>query len=464
MTFSNLESEVKRLNKENMELKNELEKVAQEKDKITLEKDKITQEKEKIEQEFQEFKAKHGVTVDNLRKALKIKGDKKKKSKPSGAKKGHDGYSRHIPERIDYIELHIPDKCSHCNTKLIGKAKKRRSRFITDIKLTTQAKTTRHDIYRKYCPNCKKYVEAKIPNALPRANLGINLMLLIMYLKLGLRLPCNKIADFLLTCYSVKISDGGIVGVLKQLVNVFGDHYSYLEKMVKIASIKHTDSTSWRVNGKNYFAWVFIACGIVIYKIRKRNNHKVALALFGKKQKDVVLVVDRHSAFRTLARKAGFLLQLCWSHILDDSKELAKNFGAEGKYVHKRLKNIYASAKGLDHKGIAEQVEQLKGEMFELTLRNYKHHTMRRFVNNLYYRDIENLFRFVTNPDIDSTNNLSERELRALVIIRKISNGSGSRRGANATAMLLSIIQTLRFKKENVLEGLQEIINNPAQS
>ena len=62
--------------------------------------------------------------------------------------------------------------------------------------------------------------------------------------------------------------------------------------------------------------------------------------------------------------------------------------------------------------------------MFELTLRNYKHHRMRRFVNNLYYRNIENLFRFVTNHDIDSTNNISERELRALVIIRKISNGS----------------------------------------
>ena len=129
--------------------------------------------------------------------------------------------------------------------------------------------------------------------------------------------------------------------------------------MVKIASIKHTDSTSWRVNGKNYFVWVFIACGIVIYKIRKRNNHKVALALFGKKQKNVVLVVDRHSAFRTLAKKAGFLLQLCWSHILEDSRELAKNFGTEGKYVPKRLKNIYALAKGLDPKGIEEQVEQL---------------------------------------------------------------------------------------------------------
>ena len=82
----------------------------------------------------------------------------------------------------------------------------------------------------------------------------------------------------------------------------------------------------------------------------------------------------------------------------------------------------------------------------------------------MYYRDVDNLFRFVTDPDVDPTNNISERELRALVIIRKISFGSGSQRGANTTAMLLSIIQTLRFNKKNVLLGLQEILNNPVQS
>ena len=173
-------------------------------------------------------------------------------------------------------------------------------------------------------------------------------------------------------------------------------------------------------------------------------------------------MVDRHSAFRTLAEKNGFLLQLCWSHILADTKDLAKNFGSEGKYVHKHLKNIYSLAKMLDHKGTTEEIEQLKGEVMQLTLRHYKHITIRRFVNNLYNRDIENLFRFVNDPEIDATNNISEREIRELVIIRKISNGSKSTRGANTTAILMSIIQTIRLRKENVFQGLQEILKKPS--
>jgi TnpA family transposase len=83
-------------------------------------------------------------------------------------------------------------------------------------------------------------------------------------------------------------------------------------------------------------------------------------------------------------------------------------------------------------------------------------------VDNLYFRDSNNLFRFVNDPEIDATNNISERELRALVIIRKISNGSKNTRGANATAMLLSIIQTIKLRKENIPRELQEILQKPS--
>lgn len=416
----------------------------------------------KVEKEFDEFKAKHAVTVSNLQEALKVKADKAKSNKPLGLPKGHKGYFRHMPERWDKVQLKL-NTCPHCHTRLLGTVQEERSRVVTDVKLTLKAKNIKYIIPRKYCLNCKKLVEPAVPNVLPHARFGLNLMLLVMYFKLGLRLPCEKIVDFLSTAYGVKMSNGEVIIILKQLAGAFGEYYNHLEKLVKLARVKYSDTTSWRVSGRNYFAWVFISTGVVLYKIRKRNNHKVGLTVFGQSQKGNVLVVDRHAAFRTLAEKAGFLLQLCWAHILQDSKELAESFGAEGKYVHKKLKEIYTFTKGLEHKGSAEHVQQLQGMVFELTQRHYKHVTIRRFVNNLYFRDSESLFRFVTDPEIASTNNISERELRHLVLIRKVSNGSRSQRGAAATAMLTSVIQTLRFRKENVLLGLQNILKNPSE-
>lgn len=440
-------------------------KMNEEKDKKIkeLEKEIIRLQKElsKTKKEFEEFRAKHQTTVDELKKALKIKSSSKKKTRPSGAKNGHIAYTRKIPERIDKIKTLNIKKCPDCNSKL-SETQEIRFRHVTDIALTSKVINTKYNIHRKYCKKCKKIVEQELSNVLPNARFGLNLMLLIMYLKLGLRLSGNKVCEFLLTMYDIKISEGEIIHILTQLTREFGDYYSHLEKIVRLARVKHTDSTSWRVDGKNYFAWVFIASGAVIYKISKRNNHKVALTLFGKNQKGKVLTVDRHSAFRTLAVKRGFVLQLCWSHITEDSKELAKNYGAEAKYVHKKLKEIYAVSKTFEGKGTDQIVEQLLAEIFQLTIKHYKSQKVWRFVQNLYYRDGENLFRFVTDPEISPTNNISERELRDLVLIRKTSNGSRSHRGANATATLLSVVHTLRLNKKNVLTGLREIINNPS--
>jgi transposase len=456
-----LEDALENEKKEKDRLASEKDRLASEKDRIASEMDKIRAEKEKLEKEFEEYRAKHAVTVGHLKHAMNIKPDAVRIPKTPGAKKGHKAYNRRIPERIDFIKALNPKDCPNCHTSL-SETQEIRHRHVTEIEIVVRPKTIRYDIHRKYCRTCDKLVEEEVPDALPHARFGIKLMLLVMYLKLGLRLPCNKICDYLATMYNLHISQGEVIVILRQLARAFGDHYADLEKIVKLSRVKYTDSTSWRISGKNYFAWVFIGCGVVLYKIRKRNNHKVGLALFGRNQKGNILVVDRHSAYRTLARKAGFILQYCWSHILEDSKSLAKHFGPDGRFVHRKLKAIYGIAKSVRHTGNEQIIEQLKIMVLELSKRHYEHITVRRFVNRLCNRDLDSLFLFVTDLDVDPTNNISERELRALVIIRKISNGSRSRRGANASVMLLSIIQTLRMQKKNVLEGLIDIIKSPS--
>jgi len=87
----------------------------------------------------------------------------------------------------------------------------------------------------------------------------------------------------------------------------------------------------------------------VPYFVKEELSHKAKQA--GALMEKTMLVVDRHSAYRALAEKLGFLLQLCWSHILQDSKELARDFGKEGRYIHRKLKEIYTMACSLNNKG-----------------------------------------------------------------------------------------------------------------
>jgi len=454
-----MEKEVDKLRRQNEKLKSEIELLKKKNEQIEQEKKRIEDEKKRIEKEFEEFKAKHAGTVRNLHKALKIKPDLPRYPNPIGAKPRHKGHGRKSPTHFDREEPLTIDVCPDCNTRLKGKTVSVRERFVTTIRIINPAEFIKYLLHRKWCPQCKKLVEPEVPGVLPNARFGLNIMLLVMYLHLALRVPGAKICDYFRTIHDIRICKGEIPHILTQLAREYGDYYAHLEKLVRAARVKYTDSTSWRIKGRNYTAWVFIAAGIVLYKIRKSTSHKTPLQVLGRAIKGMTLVVDRHSAFRTLARKAGYLLQLCWSHILEDSRELKHSFGCEGKYVHENLKHIFALAKGLNHQATPEQVDQLRGEILQLTYRHYKHITVRRFVNNLAYRDLEDLFRFTTDPEIDPTNNISERELRHLVMIRRISHGSRSIRGATVTAQLTSIIQTLHLRKENILQGLQNIIN-----
>jgi len=98
--IKNLQEQNKKLAKENKKLREENEKLQDEKKQLMEELKKVEKEKKKIEREFKEYKAKYPVSdfIPNF-----IKEPVKHRRKKNGQKKGHEGYTRKIPERIDVV-------------------------------------------------------------------------------------------------------------------------------------------------------------------------------------------------------------------------------------------------------------------------------------------------------------------------------------------------------------------------
>ena len=71
------------------------------------------------------------------------------------------------------------------------------------------------------------------------------------------------------------------------------------------------------------------------------------------------------------------------------------------------------------------------------------------------------MFRFVDNPEINPSNNLAEQGLRPAVVIRKVSGGSRSKNGAETTAKLLSVIQTIKMQEGNIIDNMTNLLQNP---
>src|SRR3990167_4680599 len=211
--------------------------------------------------------------IEELRNLVKekskpsfVKEDIKEESDKSGQKKGHEGYSRHIPERIDEIKPLDSEDCKYCGEKLSG-IQNVRARTVTDIEM--KVINTQYIIHSRYCKNCGKIVEPDVNEALPNARFSLRLMLWIMFMKLEIRMPSNKITEFL-QLFGLEISDGEIYNILNQLKNAFGDYYETIVIKMREAKVKHIDETSWRIDGKNNWLWIFINDEVALFVIDKQ--------------------------------------------------------------------------------------------------------------------------------------------------------------------------------------------------
>jgi len=92
----------------------------------------------------------------------------------------------------------------------------------------------------------------------------------------------------------------------------------------------------------------------------------------------------------------------------------------------------------------ASRIERLYERLLDLALARYADADARRLAARLEkYRD--ELFTFLSHPEVTAANNHCEREISSAVMIRKIIYGNRSGQGALTQGVLMSIFHTLKW-------------------
>ncbi len=78
---------------------------------------------------------------------------------------------------------------------------------------------------------------------------------------------------------------------------------------------------------------------------------------------------------------------------------------------------------------------------------------------NRYRRHRQALFVFLHHPNVPCDNNAAERALRNSVIHRKVTGGFRSETGAQAHAVVSSVVDTARKRDQDALEALRRLRN-----
>lgn len=427
---------------------------------------KLQTEYLRISREYELYRARHPQRVGVKHgKAYELKqleedkipdhnGDPPKKI---GAQIGHRKQIRPKNEEFDKTVFINVDHYPECGSTELSSIQEVRERYVEDIP-TQHPLTTRYRIERRYCRHCKRMVEGEVVDALPHARIGLNAMFIVVWLKVGLWLTVSAIPQVLKKICNLTLSEGEVIKICDLISEALGPYYDELISELRNAEARYMDETSWRENGKTVWMWAFVTKGVTLYKIAHSRGHEVPLEVLGSNPKGVD-VHDRWAPYNILAQKTGNRpQQLCWFHILGDSKEIAQVCGEEGKQFHVDMKRIFKRASDFNHRGTTEDVEQLVKEVESLLNRNFVSMRLKKFARKIL-KDRDKLFIFVMNPEVDGTNNRAERAVRPNVVLRKVSGGTKSPKGTKNVEILASAIQTCRMNGTDLVEKGRDLIS-----
>ena len=382
-----------------------------------------------------------------------------KRRKKPGARAGHKGIRRVQPVKIDERKTHRLKCCPHCSGKL-QRCQRSRTRIIEDIPEIIEPVVTEHTIHRDYCPKCKKDVEPIVPDAMPKAALGHQLITLTSWFHYGLGLTIDQVADILNYHLQTKLTAGGLMDAWHRLAEVLVAWYEQIAEQAKKSSYLHADETGWRVGGQTQWLWCFTNDRNCYYMI-DRSRGSPALQKFFTEEFEGVLITDFWSAYESVCADDR---QYCLVHLLRELEKVDEhNDSAEWQAFAKKLRRLLrdgirlrkrpdfvpgrhaSQAQLLDKRLTAlSRVEPVDGDTRRLTKRLRKH--------------VDHIFTFLDYSDVPFDNNFAERQIRPAVILRKNSQSNRSDRGAATQSVLMSVYRTLRLRGLNPTKTIADTL------
>jgi hypothetical protein len=360
------------------------------------------------------------------------------------AERNADSYKRPIPQDTEVTETknHPIDACTHCQRTLF---KKKTIVFFEEEILIPVGKIIRKHIVEKgYCTSCKKWQTA-IPLPAGKAVLGGNVQKYICYLSVVCRLSYSQTRHMLFDSYHISISEGEVAKILNREAIQFRPEYERLKEKIRGESAIHLDETGWKIlcGGDRSYAWVMSGAtsSESVFLVGETRGCGNVETLRGQDYKGIT-VTDDYGAYKTLKNH-----QLCWSHLIRKFRDFANSHEMTEEYhvyyveQYKVCCEIFLDLKQYRNVSLFDSYAKRLAQLAVINPLNCK--KMIRIKTTLL-KNIPKYLTCLSDPDIPLTNNQAERSLRHLVLKRKISFGSLTKRTADNLAILLSVLLSRR--------------------
>lgn len=373
-------------------------------------------------------------------------------TKKRGAPVGHPGWFRPTPQEYDWIvEVAAPSRCPHCQGHVTNQHDAEAIDHLQEDIIDGQYRVVlyRHPAGR--CDDCRSWVQQPGEDEILGSRIGPHLRSTAVYLRNIIGISYRKVPRVLEELFGITFTPAALIGFETMLAEKAEPVVEDIAKKLSSSDGPvHADETFWTLDGARAYYWVHGDEKFIHFQFDTSRAGEVSRNILGEDFTGT-LVTDCYSAY--FAHVAG-AKQKCLAHLarkahdwqkLTEAESLDFEFFEDVKQFVKRACSFHRQRREgtlSEQEELAEKTwlreEQLRLETIELS------HEKALTLQARILRHHNEWLVFLEDPRVPPTNNLAERALRPLVVMRKITFGHRSSAGAKRMAKIMTVGETAR--------------------
>jgi transposase len=360
-----------------------------------------------------------------------------------GAQKGHPGSFRALLPEADVDAVHdcTPVAACDCGGAVAVQGKPVRHQVFDIPPVVPEVNEYR--LYSGLCAQCGRGHRAALPPGVPSGQIGPRALALIGVLGTRFHLTQGKIRDLLAQTLGLDFSVGAISQAHGKVAAALKAPVAEAAASLVDAPVLHLDETRYPREGSANWVWGAVQPKLAVFSILPSRARYVAQDLIGAQPKGVV-VSDRYAVYDYVDASQR---QVCWAHLIRDFRRISERAGLPGRIGQRLLGLGYLMFRWRERgRASAAEFDPIVRRVRKALEQGHAQQCCTRTANTCanLLKQWPALWGFLTHPGVEATNNAAEQALRGIVLKRKISGPTRSRRGDEFIARGFSVHETCR--------------------
>jgi transposase len=319
---------------------------------------------------------------------------------------------------------------------------------------------------RKYLdPVTGKIHIAPIPDEIRKGGLlGSDITAVIAFMKGSCHMSYTTIRQFFKELFELDISRGMLCKAVQKVSQSLQPAYKQLAERLPYESQVGVDETGHHDEGRLHWTWCFDTSDYSLFKIDESRGSNVLEKMLGEDFTGIVCA-DYWGAYRKYARLFDVRVQYCMAHLFREIRFIAehniKKLSRWANELLEWLKKLFDTLHRRDEltaTGFIRSMERIKAGFLSRMRRPPDHKLTRKLARRFKGKAAEDYFRFLSEPNVEPTNNGTERQIRPVVIERRITQGTRGDAGMRWCERIWTVSTTCKKQELNVFDFIHKAI------